>query len=336
MKKTSTLLFVLAILLSLCLPLLVPSGAMLESQHNRLLEEVWSREEEALEEEEPQAGGFLRFLLPGAKAESPADFSLPVDFSPGRPLNQQALTQTGYADDSIHLTLETIESQGVVFRVAKVTIKDPSQLRTATAGSPTSSKVALISSMADKNNAVIAINANYLANDPVKTSYEYRMGQKVRAKLNRTKDLLIIDQNADFHLFVKSSKKEVDAFLNAGHKIINAFTFGPALVKDGSLLTLDDKYGYNPHGDEPRMAIGQTGPLSYLLVLAEGRTQTSKGVTHKELAQFMFDQGCLQAFNLDGGNSATMVYNGGYYQQKNRSNERAQSDMIYFASGVKP
>jgi len=107
-------------------------------------------------------------------------------------------------------------------------------------------------------------------------------------------------------------------------------------VKDGALLTLDGKYGYNPHGDEPRMAIGQIGPLSYVLVLAEGRSKDSKGVSHEELANFMFDLGCMQAFNLDGGNSATMVFNGGYYQNKSRDNERAQSDMIYFASAVAP
>lgn len=80
------------------------------------------------------------------------------------------------------------------------------------------------------------------------------------------------------------------------------------------------------------MAIGQTGPLEYVLVLAEGRTADSEGVTHQKLAEFMMELGCLQAFNLDGGNSATMVFNEGYYQHKTEGNERAQSDMIYFAT----
>ena len=100
------------------------------------------------------------------------------------------------------------------------------------------------------------------------------------------------------------------------------------------MLELDKDYGYNPHGDEPRMAIGQIAPLDYVLVLAEGRSKDSRGVNHEELAGFMFDLGCMQAFNLDGGNSATMVFNGGFYQDKTRDNERAQSDMIYFASAV--
>lgn len=323
MRKTAALLFLLAMLSSLALPFVLPSGALLDEAKTRMLDELWEEEEEPL--------GFLDWLIPGAAAEK-AMSPLPMDFSPGKPLNAAGFTESGYEDASIKVRLETIDRDGVVYRVAYITLSDPSQLRTATAGKPTSSRVALISSMAEKNNAVLAINANYLSNDPVKTSFEYRMGQRIRNKPNRTKDLLIIDENADFHLFIKSGKDEIKAFEQAGHTIVNAFTFGPALVKDGVLLTLDDNYGYNPHGREPRLAIGQIGPLNYIVVLAEGRTQDSQGVTHKELANTLFDLGAVQAFNLDGGNSATMVFNGGYYQQKSISNERAQSDMIYFAS----
>ncbi len=327
MKKKTALLLALTLLMSLALPFLLPSGAMLDAHRMRLLEEVWEAEDE-------EESGLLDWLLPIAKAESGTVTPLPIDLTPGFPLDPAGFSEDAYHDESIDMQLETVLQDGVVYRVARVSIAHPSQLRTAAAGSLTSSRVALISSMAGKHNAVIAINANYMANDPVKTSYEYRMGQKVRAKANRTKDLLIIDENADFNLFVKSPKDEIQAFLDAGHQIVNAFTFGPALVKDGELLELDKDYGYNPQGDEPRMAIGQIAPLDYVLVLAEGRSKDSRGVNHGELAGFMFDLGCMQAFNLDGGNSATMVFNGGFYQDKTRDNERAQSDMIYFASAV--
>ena len=329
MKNKARLLLLLALLLSLAIPFLVPSGAMLYDHKSRLLEETWE-----MEEDETEEGGLINWLLPRASAEALTEYALPFDFSPGPPPDPAAFTPDGYVDDSIEVRLETLEQDGVVYRIAHVLIAHPSQLRTATAGKPTSSRVALISSMAYKNNAVIAISANYMANDPAKTSFEYRMGEKVRSKLNRSKDLLIIDENADFHLFVKSKKEEVDAFLDEGHQIINAFTFGPALVKDGQLLKLDNKYSFNPQGDEPRLAIGQIAPFNYVLVLAEGRLDNSRGVSHQELAEFMFDIGCMQAFNMDGGNSATMVFNGGYYQNKSVNNERAQSDMIYFASGV--
>ena len=279
--------------------------------------------------------GLLRdLLLPAAKAEGGTLAPLPMDLSPGRVPTQSLFTDSGYQDDSITLRLETNQHEGVVFRVAYVDIKDPSQLRTASAGKLGSNRVAMISSMAARNNAIIAINANYLSNDPNKTSFEYRMGEKVRAKFNKTKDLMITDENGDFHVFVKSRQEEVQAFLDSGHRIINAFTFGPAYIKDDVLLELDGNYSYNPHGREPRMAIGQMGPLSYVLVLAEGRTQDSQGVTQQEMADYLYRLGCSQAFNFDGGNSATMVYNGGFYQQKSSGNERAQSDMLYFASLV--
>ncbi|MHC1785683.1 MAG: phosphodiester glycosidase family protein [Christensenellales bacterium] len=325
MNRTSrAICLLLAMLFVLSLPLYIPSGAMLDSQRNRLLDE------------QPDAGGgLLDFLLPGALAEA-ALVPLPYDFSPGRAPDPARFSQEGYQDASISLKLETREEAGVVWRIAHVVLSDPSQLRTAVAGKPGSNRVALISSMAEKNNAVIAINANYMANDPVKTTFEYRMGQKVRAKYNKVKDLLITDELGDLHVFVQSRAEEVQAMLDSGRRIINAFTFGPALIKDGKLLALDPDYSYNPKGREPRMAIGQLDTLSYVLVLAEGRTQESQGATHAELAAFMEALGCRQAFNFDGGNSATMVFDGGYYQQKTLGNERAQSDMLYFATLVDP
>ena len=323
-KTTRILLWILAALMTAALVFTVPSGSMLSDYQDQWIEFAWDSE------------GLLRLLLPAANAEEAA--KLPIDFTPGLTPNPDAYTEEGYADDSITVQLETIEEEGVVWRIARVEIQDASQLRTGIAGAKvSSSKTSLVSSMAAKYNAVIAISGDYYANDPAKTSFEYRMGQKIRNKTNRVKDILIIDENGDFHTFIKSDKDKLEAFSAAGHEIINAFTFGPALVSEGTLLTCDTGYGYNPNGKEPRMAIGQMGALSYVLVLAEGRNKDSEGVTHQELADFMYDLGCLEAFNLDGGNTATMVFGDGYYQTgRTATNERTQSDCIYFATTVDP
>ncbi len=280
-------------------------------------------------------GGLLRLFPSAVAEEEPAagPAKLPMDFSGGMPLDPDGLREDGYEDDSIRVDLKTVEENGVLWRIAYVKIADPSQLRTATAGKLTSSATALPSKMAAAKNAVVAINGDYFSNDPQKTTFEYRMGQVIRNKqLNRKKDLLIIDGNGDFHTFVKSDKEEVRAFLADGHEIIQAFTFGPALVQQDLLLTMDKGYGYNPNGREPRAAIGQTGALSYVLVVAEGRSEDSKGVTHQELADYMYSLGCREAFNLDGGNSATLIFNGQYFNTKTEKNERQQSDIIYFAT----
>ena len=47
----------------------------------------------------------------------------------------------------------------------------------------------------------------------------------------------------------------------------------------------------------------------------------------------MLDLGCTQAYNLDGGNSATLAFNGSVFNAK-ATKERDVSDIIYFASAI--
>ena len=120
-----------------------------------------------------------------------------------------------------------------------------------------------------------------------------------------------------------------------GGTLVNAFTFGPALVKDGELLAIDDNYGYNPHGREPRAAIGQTGPLSYVMVVVSAKDRSgNSGLSQKALGELMYDLGCVQAFNLDGGNSAEMCFGETIIKGMPGGSERGLSDIIYFATGV--
>ena len=318
------LLCAMAALMILALPFAVPSGSMLEEYQDTWADEAWD-------------SGLIRWLVPTANAEEAQEetsYALPIDFSAGMQPNPDAYTEDGYQDDSLTIRMETREEDGVIWRIGYVQIKDASQLRTGIAGSKaTSNRSTYISAMAKEYHAVLAINGDYFADQDTKQTYEIR-----KAKTNKKKDILFIDENGDFHLFIKSNQADMDAFKATGLSVINAFTFGPALVKDGQLLTVDKEYGYNPNGKEPRMAIGQVDKLTYVVALAEGRSSSSNGVTQQALADFMFNElHCTQAYNLDGGNSATMIFNGEYYQTgRTIKNERQQSDFIYFATAVDP
>lgn len=328
MKKTTCIALVaLTVLMLLALPLVVPTGSML-SDYQELWSE-WAWDSEA--------------LLPVAYAEEEA-ITLPIDLTAGQTPNPAAYGEDSYADDSITVRVEHItdESKNLSWRVAYITIRDASQLRTGVAGKNIKSeRTASVASMAERYNAVIAINGDYYINDTAKKSFEYRMGEKIRSKTNARKDLLIIDENGDFHIVLMNDKDKQQAEINAimaEHQIINAFTFGPALIRDGELLDCPDDYNYNPNGAEPRMAIGQLDTLSYVIVMAEGRGSYADGVTHQELADFMFDTvGCMQAYNLDGGNSGTMVLGERVYKaDHNTSKLRDMNDCIYFATTVDP
>ena len=76
MKKTAALLLACALLLTLALPFLLPSGALLDEARDQMMEEVWEAED----------SGLFSWLIPSAKAEA-ALTPLPIDFSPGRQLD---------------------------------------------------------------------------------------------------------------------------------------------------------------------------------------------------------------------------------------------------------
>ena len=268
------------------------------------------------------------------------EWALPLDFTVPPAPKAELYTPDGYEDESIRVKIETRQlDEGTTATIAYVNIARADQLRTAV-GNPeklASTRTKSVSAMARANHAVIAMNGDNYVDQPAKTTFEYRMTNKIRSKTNRTKDILMIDEAGDFHLFIKSQGVEDFAkeLKSRGGTLVNAFTFGPALVKDGALLEIDDNYGYNPHGREPRAAIGQTGPLSYVMVIVSAKDRSgSSGLSQKALGELMYDLGCVQAFNLDGGNSAEMCFGETIIKGMPGGSERGLSDIIYFATGV--
>lgn len=322
------LLIILSLSLVFAMPFLFSSPSMLIEYSENLQEQLESEEED--EEEDLEAFSLLDLFMGRACAEeTPAVTDLPTDFTVPPVPNSAGYTETSYEDASISVQVETVEESGIIWRVARISIASPSQLRTAVYGKPTrKGNNAHVIDIAKANNAVVAINSDFFRNDPDKTTFEYRQGTKIGAKKNSKKDILIIDFDGNFHTFFAS--KNLPDFPT--DRIYQAFTFGPVLVHEGTVNTVPKDYGYNPMGAEPRTAIGQTGELSYVLVVAEGRGE-SAGATQQQLADFMGTLGCVEAFNLDGGNSTYMVFNGEYVNTFS-SNERSQSDIIYFATAV--
>lgn len=274
----------------------------------------------------------LLMIFPAAVAEEAAVTALPMNLTPGHVADPANFTETSYEDESLSITLEQVWVDDARFNVARVKIADPSQLRTALAH-PKARTNNYVSAIADKHNAVIAINGDFFTNDD--GGYVIRMGETFRKNPRKANDLLITDENGDLHIIKRDNlAADLKAKLETGITQVNVFNFGPALVIDGALQEMPESYKYNIHRKEPRCAIGQVGPLEYLLVVVDGRGHAdSEGCTVQTLAQFMYDQGCQQAYNLDGGNSAYMYFGGEYYSYVT-SEPRPVSDIIYFATAV--
>jgi len=295
---------------------------------------------EATDEEDPFAPKNSESVSED-KLSIPDAWKLPLDFSVPPMPDPEKFTENGYEDASIRVTFETLDIMESKVHVARIEVADPSQVRTATAYGVKSERTLKMFNIAKQNNAVIAMNGDLFIEKPEKKRFEVRMTEMIpkRNKTSKVKDTLIIDRNGDFKLFILSEGLK-EYTQQHGDDIVNAFMFGPALVVDGEINT-HKEYDYDRKGRTCRSAIGQTGPLSYLCVVVEARGK-SRGVSHEELAEMMKDLGCIQAYNLDGGNTAEMIMIGPDADNvmfhvkgdQTASEYRSQSDIIYFATAV--
>ncbi len=113
----------------------------------------------------------------------------------------------------------------------------------------------------------------------------------------------------------------------------NILSFGPALVEDEEIVVNTNTEVGQAMKSNPRTAIGIIDANHYVFVVSDGRTSASSGLSIYELATFMKSLGCTTAYNLDGGGSSTMYFNGKVVNNPttngNRISERKVSDIVY-------
>ncbi|MDO4837829.1 MAG: phosphodiester glycosidase family protein [Clostridia bacterium] len=238
----------------------------------------------------------------------------------------------GYHDDSLDITVETFYREDTLVWAVHVKLTDASQFRTGLAGKYPSKKVQRVSEMAKRYNAVLAINGDYFSHHS--QGIVVRNGKLLRNRPHKGRDTLIVDNNGDFTIIQQTTKKKWEAYEGT---VMHAFCFGPGLVVNGEALTsLKDVTIDLAKGKKTqRMAIGQLGKLEYLILACEGPEQKgSKGMTLLEFAQLCKDMGCINAYNLDGGSSTSIVLNDAKINGLSSGKIRSVGDCIYFATLV--
>ena len=291
----------------------------------------------------------LAVLLLSAECAGAEGKKLPIDLSPGAPY--KAEHERGdyelYEDSTIRAErfryVSGIREFSCTIYYAVISIKDASQLRTYPANGTNFVKTHKESSvwMANKVNAVVAVNGDYppMFTGSPKVSYVLRQGEVYRDTVDELLDILLIDEDGDFHVLRREEDLAgIDKTQIDGKKVINAFQFGPALVIDGKPVddaALLDRTRSpeqaNPREREQRMIICQIGRLKYM-VACVARWGASLP-TMRDIALYLAPT-CKVAYVLDGGNSSQLVFLGGICNNVNTSNgkKRPLADIIYFAS----
>ena len=112
---------------------------------------------------------------------------------------------------------------------------------------------------------------------------------------------------------------------------LHSYAFGPALLEDGQPVeSYKGRTKQYLRDLQPRCAVGMIEPYHYVFVVVDGRSEGySQGVTMEELSELMYGLGCVEAYNLDGGGSATMVFMGTLVNRPlGREGQRKVADAI--------
>ena len=286
----------------------------------------------------------LLLLVSSAAAEGAR--KLPIDLSGGAPYKVKYSSDLEvYEDPTIRVERHRVPSKEFVctYYYALITVADASQLRTLPADNKnflSNTRVPVIK-MAKRVNAILAINGDFTAafSGNKSNTYVLRQGEVIRDTVEPGLDLLLIDEDGDFHIVPREEDLEaLDKTTADGKKVINAFQFGPALIRDGvpaddeSLLDQSHSPTYaGPHQLNQRMVIAQVGPLQYLTVCCAHYGATLP--TMRDIVLAIAPE-CRNAYVMDGGDSTQMVFLGVKINNVKEEGgaDRKVTDIIYFAS----
>lgn len=243
--------------------------------------------------------------------------------------SEAVITANSYQDENISITVTEHSENGTVYYVADIQLSSVEYLKTALAENTFGKNVTeKTSEMAEEHQAILAINGDYYGYRD--TGLIIRNGVLYRdtARVAPDNQALTVDAEGDLAI-VTEGETEGSELLAGG--ILQSFSFGPALIEDGAIANLSTE-GISQKAN-PRTAIGQIGTLHYVFVVVDGRSAESGGMTLSQLANVMQNLGCTTAYNLDGGGSSTLWFNGAVANNpsggRKSSGERSVSDILY-------
>lgn len=245
-------------------------------------------------------------------------------------------TDTSYtsADSSINIsTVVTGSGDSIVtYYVADVVLSDATVLQSAFANNSFGENITeTTSDTAADHDAVFAINGDYYGFRD--TGIVIRNGVVYRDEGARQGLAFYRDGTVRVYDETSTTAEQLVA-----DGVWNTLSFGPAVLQDGQVVDgiedveVDTNVGnHSIQGEQPRTAVGIIGTNHLVFVVVDGRSPGySAGVTMTGLAEIMQGLGATTAYNLDGGGSSTMYFNGQLVNNPlGQGKERGTSDILY-------
>ena len=249
---------------------------------------------------------------------APGDFS--ATFPTGAP--DTANSVGSYADDNLRIVITEHHTDNATYFVADLWVRDIHSFKTAFAGGKFRGGYDLPSDIASNVGALLAISGDSCGSST--EGIVIRNGDLYRD--TTADDVCILYQDGTMETYY-----EADFDLNAAiaRGAYQGWSFGPKLIDNGEIPESYNTTDVIISDRAPRAAIGYFEPGHYCLVSVDGRQGAySRGMSLSELSQAMIDLGCKDAYNLDGGQSVMMVFQGNVIGQPYKGG-RNISDIIY-------
>ena len=246
------------------------------------------------------------------------------------------VTDTSYTTQDTGITISTVVTgtgdSTVTYYVADVVVSDATQVRSAFAEDSFGENIIEnTSDIAADNDAVLAINGDYYGFRD--TGIVIRNGVVFRDEGARQGLAFYRDGTVQVYDETATSADQLVA-----DGVWNTLSFGPALLENGEIVSgiddveVDTNFGnHSIQGEQPRTAVGIIDANHYVFVVVDGRSPGySAGVTMTGLAEIMQGLGATTAYNIDGGGSSTMYFNGEVVNNPlGKGEERGTSDILY-------
>ena len=242
---------------------------------------------------------------------------------------EAVIAENTYTDANISITISESREYDTTIYVADVQVSSPEYLKTAFANNAYGKNVTeKTSTIAAANQAILAINGDFYGTQT--KGYVIRNGTLYRDIVDSGQEDLVVLNDGSFEIISEDDITAAELLQQGATQILS---FGPALIENGNVaVTASDEVG-KAKASNPRTAIGIINDLHYVFVVSDGRTSDSTGLSLLQLADFMQGLGVDTAYNLDGGGSSTMVFNGEVINNPttggNKISERSVSDIVY-------
>lgn len=241
---------------------------------------------------------------------------------------------TYYLDDTILAIAWKEHRGGGVYSFAEIKIAHPSQFRRFLAsGEFGSDKLFYTTDMAESVNAVVASagdfyrfrNAGILVYDgEVKRVDNYQMDT---CYITNSGEMMFSTVREPMDM--EQAQKFVD-----DNDISFSLAFGPIMIRDGKNVT-PKSYGFGQIDEEyPRSALMQMGKLHYMLAMVNAEGWRNYVPSLDSFAANLKSTGCIHAYTLDGGQTATLCMNNKLVNRVLYNTQRKISDIIYFATAI--